>query len=138
MKQFRPSLLLALTIVVTSMSCQFLSNLTGQTDPQPPFNYVDDRVLKFVPETLPNAHQGTAYEARIDIENVSTFVSQISISQNKLPDGLALERIKSENAVKIVGTPLKKGTYTFKMEVQCFGTNNPGQVGEKEYTIVVE
>jgi hypothetical protein len=72
------------------------------------------------------------------VGNVLTFVGQFEITQGELPAGLSLERVRSENAVRIKGTPLERGTFVFVMSVWCEGTNDPGQTGEKEYTIVVK
>jgi hypothetical protein len=124
-------------ILLISTACQFLSGLNSEIPTQAPYHNPDDWALKFIPETLPGAILGQDYEARIDIGNVETFVGLFSIQQGKLPEGLTLERVKSENSVKIVGTPLETGTFTFSLFVQCEGTNDPGQEGEKEYTIDV-
>jgi hypothetical protein len=138
MRQSHPFLLLALLAIVTSVSCRFISGLSPEASPEPPINNNDDRSLKFVPENLPDAQQGVAYEVRINIENVETFVGEVKVSQAELPPGLVLERVEGENAAKIVGIPQETGTFSFKLEVQCLGTNDPGQVGEKEYTIIVK
>lgn len=48
------------------------------------------------------------------------------------------DAVAGENAAKIVGIPQQRGTFSFTLDVWCFGTNLPGQSGNKAYTIVVE
>ena len=94
--------------------------------------------LQFAPDSLPAAQMGVSYENEIRVTQNTTPVGEFSISKGSLPAGLALVRVKEADAVKISGTPEEAGTFTFTIHVWCYGTNVSGQVGEKEYSIVVK
>ena len=94
--------------------------------------------LGFDPPTLPDAHVGVAYDARIDIAGNATPVGGFSISDGALPTGLSIERVRGEDAAgHIFGTPTTPGTVTFTVSVWCYGTNVGGQTGNTEYSITV-
>lgn len=99
---------------------------------------VVDTSLIFTPEVLPDAQTGVAYLTEIGVENVISAVDQFSVIVGELPPGLSLERVPNEDKVKISGTPTASGTFVFTLEATCYGTNDPGQVGEQEYQIVVK
>jgi ribosomal protein L6P/L9E len=99
---------------------------------------VDDSSLKFNPADLPDAQNGVPYQVEISVENVITFVGQFSVMEGKLPPGLSLERVPNENTVKIIGTPTETGTFVFTLEAICDATNDPGQVGDHIYQIIVK
>ncbi len=130
-------LFIAFATLIVGISCRFFSGAipSSTSEPQP---FADDSLLKFVPDNLPDAQQGTPYQVEIKVENVKTFVGQFAIETGNLPPGLSLERVTGENATRIIGTPAKQGTFTFVLNVWCEGTNNPGQTGQKQYTIVVK
>jgi hypothetical protein len=94
--------------------------------------------LVFLPDVLPDAQVGQAYEAAIRVSGNDTPVGDAVISEGSLPAGLAMEKVQSEDIVRISGTPTEAGTFTFTVSVWCFGTNVSGQEGEKEYTITVK
>ena len=137
MRTYRPILLVLLTGLLTGISCGFFSNVIPVTTPEPTPN-PDNRSLKFEPVDLPNAQKDIPYDVEVKIQNVETFVGEFRIIEGKLPEGLSLERVPSENAVRFTGTPKEAGVFTFVLEVLCTGTNSPGQTGQKEYTIIVE
>lgn len=112
--------------------------MTPEETPEPPPYVADDRLLQFEPDNLPAAQKGVSYEVEIKIENVKTFVGEITVSESELSPGLALERVAGENSAKIMGIPQQTGTFSFTLDVWCFGTNLPGQTGNKAYTIVVK
>lgn len=94
--------------------------------------------LQFAPDSLPAAQAGGAYENEIRVTQNTTPVGEFSISKGSLPPGLELVRVKQDDAVKISGIPEETGTFTFTVHAWCYGTNVSGQVGEKEYSIVVK
>ncbi len=94
--------------------------------------------LRFDPSTLPDAHVGVPYDARIDISGNATPVGGFSIADGALPAGLSIERIRGEDAAgRIFGTATASGTATFTLSVWCYGTNVGGQTGSAEYSITV-
>ena len=93
--------------------------------------------LQFEPDTLPASQMGAPYEAEIRVTQNVTPVGKFSISKGALPAGLELVDIEGD-AAKISGIPEEAGTFTFTVRVWCYGTSVDGQVGEKEYSIVVE
>lgn len=121
MKRKYSIFLCALTLVL-SLACEFLAGSP----------------LKFDPESLPAARVGEAYEVKIHVSGNSTPVGGVSISKGALPAGLQLVKAEEEeNTLKITGIPTEAGTFTFTVSVWCFGTNHPGDTGEKEYSLVV-
>ncbi len=109
-------------IVLFSLACEFL---TGSS-------------LKFEPDPLPNAQVGQAYETEIHVSENHTPVGGASLSKGALPAGLQLVKVvDKENTLRISGVPTEAGTFTFTVSVWCYGTNTPGDRGEKEYSIVV-
>src|SRR5687768_7110805 len=68
--------------------------------------------LVFQPAELPDAQQGVAYEARIDIDANVTDVNQFVIRGGALPPGLTAEKIHSEtSAGRISGIPEAAGSF---------------------------
>jgi len=120
-------LLIALMVLMVGVSCRFFSNISP-----------DDLSLKFNPADLPDAQNGVPYQVEISVKNVKTFVGQFSVKEGKLPAGLSLEMGPGENMVKIIGTPTENGTFVFTLEAACTGTNDPGQVGDHIYQIIVK
>lgn len=94
--------------------------------------------LKFSPDTLPGAQVGIPYEVEIKVTDNITPVFRFLVSERTLPKGLTLEQKEHEDVARIFGTPEEAGTFTFKVEALCYGTNVSGQTGEKQYTIVVK
>jgi hypothetical protein len=137
MRLARRILWVMMVMSMIGVSCRFFSGMAPSTttEPQPP---VDDRALKFEPADLPDAQKGVPYEVEVRVENVLTFVGEFTIVKGKLPTGLSLERVPSENATRITGVPQETGTFAFVLGAWCEGTNDPGQTGQKEYTIVVK
>ena len=112
-----------LLTVIVSLSCYGTSRRTVSA-------------LKFEPDTLPASQMGAPYEAEIRVTQNVTPVGKFSISKGALPAGLELVDIEGD-AAKISGIPEEAGTFTFTVRVWCYGTSVDGQVGEKEYSIVV-
>lgn len=137
MRTDRLIILVLLMGLIAGMSCGFFSNVTPAITSEPSPN-LDDRLLKFEPTDLPNAQKDTPYEIQVMVQNVETFVGKFDIIEGSLPEGLSLERVPGENAVRIMGIPMEAGTFTFVLEALCTGTNSPGQSGQKRYTIIVE
>jgi len=106
------------------------------------FPRIDDRprpALVFSPETLPAASVGEPYEVTISVsENVTPTGDFYLADGEVLPPGLSLGEVnQQESSVTISGTPTEAGTYTFTVNVWCYGTSVSGQMGSMEYTITV-
>lgn len=125
---------------VVGLSCQLFSGIEPTSEPEsvPLPRNEEERLLKFLPEQLPGAEQGIPYHVEIRVENVHTFVGEFMVAEGTLPPGLKIERVLGENAAEIIGAPTESGSFTFTLDVWCYGTNDPGQTGQKEYTIVVK
>jgi hypothetical protein len=94
--------------------------------------------LSFLPEEMPQAKVGVAYDVEILVTGNSTPVFNYSISEGTLPPGLELVFDEQVHSARIKGTPTQAGKYPFAVSVMCYGTNVSGQTGEKKYTLVVE
>jgi hypothetical protein len=127
MKSKNTSILCAvLLIVFASISCIFPG---PATEPAP---------LKIDPDSLLDAQTGVAYEAEIRVSQNITPVYIIYISSGALPAGLTLTYVERKDVATITGIPTESGTFTFTISVHCLGTMRNGQVGEKEYTLLVK
>ena len=94
--------------------------------------------LVFSPNNLPDGHPNQPYAQTITIAENRTPLGGISILDGSLPAGLTIEKIPgSNNAGRIVGTPVTTGTADFTVSVYCLGTNVSGQTGTKRYTLSV-
>jgi len=93
--------------------------------------------LIFSPEELPDARAGVSYEATISISQNGTPVGGISLADGTLPPGLELVFMDAEETAILAGTPTQEGTYTLIVSAWCFGTQESGQTGDKQYTLVV-
>jgi hypothetical protein len=94
--------------------------------------------LVFTPAELQPAQVGQPYLATISVDSNETPVGDMWISEGALPPGLELSFLDpGSDAGEISGTPVQPGTYTFSVEVWCFGTNVSGQTGSASYTLVV-
>ena len=90
------------------------------------------------PPSLPVAHLGLSYEAKLQVTQNVTPVGDISISEGALPSGLEFVFMNGEDSAVISGVPETTGTFTFRLSVWCYGTQVSGQMLDKEYQIVVE
>ncbi len=123
-KKLLITLCTTLLIVLVSISCMLFVPSGGD--------------LKFDPDQLPEAQVGVAYDVEIHVSQTRTPVDIFGIADESLPSGLKFEKVEDvENTAKITGVPTQAGTFTFKISARCYGTNVPGQKGEKEYSIVV-
>ncbi len=123
MKSKYPILLCAVAIIL-SLACEFLTSIGNS--------------LEFEPETLPVARIGEAYEVEIHVTENDTPVMKFGM-KGGLPPGLKLAQVEGiEDTARISGVPEEAGTFLFTIRASCFGTNHPGDQGEKEYTLVVE
>jgi len=93
--------------------------------------------LVFSPDELPDAHAGVYYEANIHVSNNSTPAGGYDLAEGSLPPGLQLEYVDADYSAWIYGTPTQAGTFPFTISVWCYGTQESGQTGEKQYTLVV-
>ena len=91
----------------------------------------------FSPDEMPDAHAGVYYEANIHISNNSTPAGGYDLAEGSLPPGLQLEYVDADYSAWIYGTPTQAGTFPFTISVWCYGTQESGQTGEKQYTLVV-
>ncbi|HEX7544808.1 MAG TPA: Ig domain-containing protein [Candidatus Limnocylindrales bacterium] len=117
--------------VVTGIACALaLTGVLGCT-PRP--------ALQFSPATLADAQVGSPYAATITVSQAATPVAGASVQDGALPAGLDLALVKSpDSTIEISGTPTVAGTFSFTIEVWCYGTNVGGQTATQEYTLVVK
>lgn len=96
--------------------------------------------LRFDPAELPNAQSGVPYDVEVLVSQNETPVYSFYVSEGTLPQGLVFEFDEEahEDKARLRGVPAESGTFTFKVTARCLGTNVSGQVGEWEYTLVVE
>jgi hypothetical protein len=95
--------------------------------------------LKFDPLSLPNAQVGVPYEVEIKVTGNVTPVGGVTVNPDTLPPGLELVfDEEGTDTARITGIPEEAGTYSFYIDVWCYGTQVSGQTGGKEYTIEVE
>ncbi len=128
-------------ILVFAVSTACLTLFPRPSEPAPTFEWEESErgPLKFDPPSLPNAEVGIPYEAQIEITENVTPVGEFIVDPETLPPGLELLIVDDlEDTARITGVPEKAGTYTFTINVWCYGTMVSGQMGSKEYTIVVE
>ena len=117
--------------VVTGIACALVLTAVLGCTPQP--------ALQFSPATLRDAKVGSPYAATITVSQAATPVGGASVEDGALPAGLDLALAKSpENTIQISGTPTVAGTFSFTIEVWCYGTNVGGQTATQEYTLVVK
>jgi hypothetical protein len=114
---------LTVFIVLVTLSCVWIPNVRP--------------ALKFSPDDLPEAQVGVAYTADILVTQNKTPVGDAWVSDGTLPGGLTLEKVPSQDVIRIHGTPLEAGTSAFTVAVWCYGTSVNGQMGNKQYTLTV-
>ena len=133
------SLFSLLLVFALSAACLTLFPRSPESTPTEEWNEPERGPLKFDPPTLPNAEVGVPYEAQIEITQNVTPVGDFIVDPNTLPPGLQLIMDEEVHDIAtITGVPEKAGTYTFRVDVWCYGTMVSGQAGSKEYTIIVE
>jgi hypothetical protein len=98
---------------------------------------LDRPALQFTPAELQPAQVGQPYLAAISVERNETPVGDMRVSAGDLPPGLELVFTEGTDTGEITGTPTASGSYTFSVEVWCFGTNVNGQTGSASYTLTV-
>jgi hypothetical protein len=98
---------------------------------------IDRPALEFTPTDLQPAQVGQPYLAAISVERNETPVGDMWVSSGELPPGLELRFTDGTDTGEITGTPTASGSYTFSVEVWCFGTNVNGQTGSASYTLTV-
>lgn len=128
---------LILTVFFSIACSLFTAPIKATPQPDPYYFEPVTEVLIFEPDSLPAAQAGVLYEAKINITHNVTPLNSISISNGALPAGLELVQMDGEDSAMISGIPEGSGTYKFTVFAGCFGTMVSGQVGEKEYEIVV-
>jgi len=139
MKINRSSILVVVLLAsIVSFGCSLFTIAKETPTPDPYIFTPVTTPLKIDPESLPNAQKGVEYEVEIRVSDNVTPVSNVSISSGALPAGLELVFVDGEDGAKISGVPEETGTFTFTVNVSCFGTMVSGQSAEKEFTIVVE
>ncbi len=94
--------------------------------------------LVFAPDKLPEAQVGQPYSVIITISENRTPVFQFGADEKTLPPGLAGVFDKQKQSYTLSGTPAQSGTYKFRVDAMCYGTNVSGQMGPKEYELVVK
>ena len=118
-------LVLAVLTLVTG-SCRLFTPSTTPSDG-----------LQFSPETLPDGEAGKPYTALITLSNQRTPAFEMGAPEDSLPPGLSGDFDQDKQTYILSGTPTRPGTYSLTITAICYGTNQSGQSGEKEYQLVV-
>lgn len=117
--------------VVTGIACALALTAVFGCTPRP--------ALEFSPATLPDAQVGSPYASTITVSQAVTPVGGASVQDGALPAGLDLALAKEpDDTIHISGTPTVAGTFSFTIEVWCFGTNVGGQTATQGYALVVK
>lgn len=140
MRRLSKILIFLALVALFSLACMTVGRLVADPEPTTEFNEViESGPLVFKPDSLPDAQTGTVYTVQITVENTRTPVGEFILQEGELPPGLALKQVDGvANTAEISGTPTQAGTYKFVLYVWCFGTNQAGQTGQIDYTIVVK
>lgn len=125
MKRISPLLLVLLVFVFFATLACICSNITPR------------EALIISPDWMSDGQVGIPYEVTISISQNSTPANDIYVSDGALPPGLELVYIQAQDNATISGTPSEAGTFEFTISVSCFGTNQAGQSGEKQYSITI-
>jgi hypothetical protein len=127
-----------LLLTVFSFACSLFPRGSQPTpEPTPYWDTTPAGPLMIEPASLPDAQKGVMYDAEIHITQNVTPVGDISIKDGTLPAGLELVYIDGETTAKVSGVPEETGTFSFTIDIWCYGTMMPGQTLEKDYQIVV-
>ena len=121
------TILLIIFVLLLTMACWWI-----------PPTQMSNVALVFTPDQLPDAQTGVSYKGEIQVTKNMTPVGGAQVSDGKLPTGLTLEKVESKDTILITGTPTEAGTFTFTVSVWCYGTSVNGQMGGKQYTIVIK
>ena len=91
-----------------------------------------------LPESLPIARVGEAYNVPLEVMDISTPVYGIYVSrQFHLPEGLHVSHVDRDSSGLITGTPVKAGTYEVHMSAGTYGTQCAGQTASRIYHMEV-
>ena len=101
-------------------------------------SFIERPPLVFSPDKLPNAHIGEMYHVKIQLTNAKTPPFYFYVVEENLPKGLEFKWEDRMPMAILEGTPEKSGTFTITLSVGCLGTNISGQVGSKEYLLIIE
>jgi hypothetical protein len=94
--------------------------------------------LIFLPESLPKGRVGETYYIEIQPTNAETPVYYYKISNNNLPKGLNFRWEDSLPKAILEGIPEEAGTFNVIISAMCLGTSINGQMGSKEYTLIID
>lgn len=93
--------------------------------------------LIIFPDKLPNAHIGEMYHVEIQLTNAKTPPFYFYVVEENLPKGLEFKWEDRKPLAILEGTPEESGTFTITLSVGCLGTNISGQIGSKEYVLII-
>jgi hypothetical protein len=135
------SLYYLILVFALSTACLTLFPRSPEPTPTEPEEWFEPNIepLIFEPLSLPNARVGVPYEVEIKVTGNVTPVGGVTVDPDTLPSGLELVFDEDgTDTARITGIPEEAGTYSFHIDVWCYGTQVSGQTGGKEYTIEVE
>jgi len=95
------------------------------------------RPLLFTPNVIEPLIVGSDANISLRVMKNDTPVGGVKITKGTLPSGLVLHYKDPNDLIEILGKPMKVGVYPITLDVWCYGTNYPGQVGKKSYVIKV-
>jgi hypothetical protein len=133
--------LIIVALAIASLSCRFATSMFTQEtqEPTPDYHFepVTDELI-FSPDTLPEGMQGEEYQAVITLTGQRTPAFEIGAPENSLPMGLEGTFDQDNQTYTIEGVPLEAGTFDLAVSAVCYGTQVSGQMGEKDYQLVIK
>jgi hypothetical protein len=129
--------IIVVVLALAMLSCSLVTSILKSNEPG---NTPEPQTgeLVFSPDTLPDGQVGAAYEAVVTLSNNRTPAFRMEIDQGRLPHGLTGYFDGEKQTFTITGTPTEAGIYSFEVSAICYGTNRAGQMGSKDFTLVVK
>jgi len=91
--------------------------------------------LEVSPAALPEGTLGQPFEARVTVHSNQTPLGGGNILSGALPPGLRFAKVENGDTLPIRGVPIRAGSFSFELELWCFGTNAPGQKATRKYDV---
>ena len=93
--------------------------------------------LEVSPSKLPDGTVGQQFQALITVGNNDTPLGGARLLSGELPPGLKLGEVENDDTLPIRGVPEQSGSFSFQLELWCYGTNFSGQTATRSYDITI-